>query len=94
MIGKDDVKKLAELSRLELTPKEMNELSKDIESILAYVSELTEIATKEPVNETGALRNVMRKDEKPHESGIFTDVLLKAAPNREKNYFKVKKILK
>lgn len=94
MIGKDDVKKLAELSRMELTPEEISKLSKDIESILAYVNELTEIATKESVNEAGTLRNVMRKDEKPHKSGMFTDVLLKAAPEREKNYFKVKKILK
>lgn len=93
MIGKDDIKKLAELSRIEITPKEVDKLSKDIESILAYVSELTEIAAEEPESVAGLLRNVMREDGEPHSSGVFTDVLLRAAPEREKNYVKVKKIL-
>ena len=38
-------------------------------------------------------RNVMREDDKPHESGIFTDELIKLAPRCEKNRVKVKKIL-
>lgn len=93
MIGKEDIEKLAELSRIEVTEEESAKFSKDIEAILAYVNELTEIATEEPVKEAGVLRNVMREDEKPHDTGHYTEALLSASPDREKNYFKVKKIL-
>lgn len=37
--------------------------------------------------------NVMREDTEPHESGIYTEKLLSAAPQREGQYIKVKKIL-
>jgi aspartyl-tRNA(Asn)/glutamyl-tRNA(Gln) amidotransferase subunit C len=93
MIKKEDIEKLAELSRIEVTDDEVSSLSTDIEAILDYVSELTEIAVEEPVSEAGKLKNIMRNDGTPHESGIYTDAILKAAPGREKNYFKVKKIL-
>ena len=39
------------------------------------------------------LRNVLREDSKPHETGIYTDKLLEQAPNKGNNYIKVKKIL-
>ena len=42
---------------------------------------------------TGIPMSVMREDDKPHESGIFTDELIKLAPRSEKNRVKVKKIL-
>ena len=93
MIKREDIEKLAELSRIEVTGDEVDKFSRDIESILEYVSELTEIVTEEPDKCAGVLRNVMRSDGEPHESGLFTDAILSAAPEREKNYFKVKKIL-
>lgn len=93
MIKKEEIEKLAELSRIEVTPEEVRKLSKDIESILEYVGELTELAVEEPESAVGALRNVMREDGTPHESGVFTDALLEAVPDREKNYVRVKKIL-
>ncbi len=35
----------------------------------------------------------MRDDADPHEAGLYTEDLLKAAPGRDGNYVKVKKIL-
>ena len=93
MIQKEDIKKLAELSRIEVTDEEVSKLSKDIESILEYVHELTELSAPEPESVPGELRNVMREDGEPHKSGLYTETLLDASPEREKNYFKVKKIL-
>jgi len=93
MIKKEDIEKLAELSRMEVTPEEVDKFSKDIESILEYVGELKEIVTDEPVREAGTLRNVMRSDGKPHEGNLYTEALLGGAPLREEKYFKVKKIL-
>ncbi len=42
---------------------------------------------KEPV------RNAMREDKNPHETGINTDVIVAEFPRKEGNYLKVKKIL-
>ena len=93
MIQKEDIEKLAELSCIAVTDEEVEKLSKDIESILEYVHELTEIAVVDGSHEAGILRNVMREDGKPHESSLFSKDLLEAAPELEKDYFKVKKIL-
>ena len=43
--------------------------------------------------EAGTLRNVLREDKEPHESGQFTESILSEAPGKERGYFKVKKIL-
>jgi aspartyl-tRNA(Asn)/glutamyl-tRNA(Gln) amidotransferase subunit C len=62
MISLEEVKKLAMLARIELTPKEEKELQKDLGAILDYVSKLKEVPTKE----TGTfktLANVFREDE-------------------------------
>lgn len=96
---KEDVKKLAELCRIKVSDDELTELTKDIDSILSYVSEISEVASEEMVPDlpaqagAGAIRNVMRADEEPHEPGAYTETLLNAAPKRDKDYVAVKKIL-
>ncbi len=42
---------------------------------------------------SGGEVNVMREDTNPHESGKFSEAILKNAPSREENYLKVKKIM-
>ena len=91
-ITRDDVERLAELSRLELTGEEKEALTKDLTSILSYVSELNSVdATIEGGRE--ATHNTMREDSNPHEPGIHTDDLLSAAPKVENGYLSVKQIL-
>jgi Asp-tRNA(Asn)/Glu-tRNA(Gln) amidotransferase C subunit len=65
-----------------------------MDSILNYVEQVQKVS-KDLGSErkAGLLRNVMREDNNPHESGIFTEVLLSAAPKRDGQYLKVKKIL-
>lgn len=93
MIKKEEIEKLAELGRIEVTEDEKEKLMEDIESILGYVSEIQEVVLDIPKSEAGSLRNVMRDDGYPHESGKYTDRILKEAPKTEDNYLKVKKIL-
>lgn len=91
---KEDIEHLAKLSRIAVSDEEASALAEDITSILGYVSEIeTATAEKAPVKEVGALYNVMREDKDPHEAGLFTEDLLKAAPDRQGQYVKVKKIL-
>lgn len=93
MITREDIEKLAAMSRIEVSEEEVKTLHADIDSILEYISTIQEVVTEEPTPTAGTLRNVLRDDVDPHASGIYTERLLEAAPKREGNYFKVKKIL-
>ena len=93
MIESEEVKKLAELARINITSEEVEKVRKEIESILKYVSEIKTVAEiKMPARED-LPRNVTREDGSPHAGGIYTDVVLNEAPRRDGDYIKVKKIL-
>lgn len=92
MISPEDIEKLATLSRLELSGVEKETFATEIDSILAYVGQVTEAAGAVE-NTLPSVRNVFRPDENPHESGLYTEAILNQAPRREGDYLKVKKIL-
>ncbi|HEY4511877.1 MAG TPA: Asp-tRNA(Asn)/Glu-tRNA(Gln) amidotransferase subunit GatC [Candidatus Paceibacterota bacterium] len=92
-IDLETVEKLATLSRIALSPEEKASLRKDMEAILGYVGEIQKAGVKEESPKAGIVRNVLREDVNPHESGAYTEDLLRAAPKREDGYVKVKKIL-
>lgn len=94
MITVKDIEKLAELARISIPEVEKEGLVKEIDSILTYVEQI-KTASQNVVNEqsVGSVSNVMREDDGSHESGLYTEKILKEAPRREGDYFKVKKIL-
>ncbi len=91
-ISKEEVKKLAELSRISIEDKEVDLLSKDMESILGFVSKLKEVKT-EDTEKKDIIFGKPREDENPHKSGLYTEDLIRQAPDKEKGYVKVKKVL-
>ena len=93
MIERSDMQKLAALSRIAVPEAELESVGNEIETILEYVSQIQEVAAEEAGPEAGEVRNVMREDANPHETGAFTEALLAAVPGREGKYVKVKKIL-
>lgn len=93
MVSKDDLAKLAEMARIELTPEELAEMEGDFESIVEYVSHVQEVVGGDEEKVAGDLRNVMREDGEPHESGQYTDDLVAQFPHKEGNYLKTKKII-
>jgi aspartyl-tRNA(Asn)/glutamyl-tRNA(Gln) amidotransferase subunit C len=91
MIEIKDIEKLAALARIEINESEKAKLGRDLESIVSYVSELTNA----PVSDIAAgefVQNVTRPDEQPYPAGEFTEAILAEAPDRSGQYFKVKKI--
>ncbi len=88
-----DIKALAALARLEVSSEEMARLEKELPGILTFVEQVQKAST-EVVKVSPRQRNVMREDTNPHESGIYTEALLSAAPAREKNRIAVKQVLK
>ena len=92
MITREDIKNLADRARLEIEDSEAESLTKEVDSILGYVSQIETMPTSDK-SEIPVLRNVMREDSVTHQPGQYTEDLLSNAPAREKNLLKVKKIL-
>jgi aspartyl/glutamyl-tRNA(Asn/Gln) amidotransferase, C subunit len=94
MITKQDVDNLAQLARLGLSEEEKADIQKDLESILGYVGEIASVKINDDAQgRVGIIKNVMREDTDPYTEGAFTDKILEEAPNAEKGYIQVKKIL-
>lgn len=95
MITLPEIEKLATLSRLTLTSEEKITFQKEIDSILTYIDQIKELSVGEEEKERvlGEVRNVLRPDINSHTQGIYTEAILKNAPEREGDYVKVKKIL-
>ncbi len=91
-ISNEEIKKLGDLARIEVSDSEAEVFKKDLASILAYVDQVqavdTEGAEAEYLN-----KNVVREDEKPSPAGAYTDDILAEAPDTQDGYIKVNKIL-
>lgn len=93
-ISKDDVAHLARLSNLSLTDDEVEPLRADLEKILEYVHQLSELDTSgvEPTYQVTGLENVDRAD-KVIDYGVSREDLLKTAPAVKDHQIKVPKVL-
>ena len=93
-ITEDQVKKVAELARLKLDNNEVKHHAKQIEKILDYINQLEKVDTNGVPSTTRAIEviNVLRAD--TNNKFENRDELLNLAPAREKDFFKVPKIIK
>ena len=90
----EDVKKLAALARITVADDEAGKLAEEFDSILAYVGQIESLSIPEDVKDARpALRNVLREDGEPHESGLYTEKLAAQFPERDGDYLKVKQII-
>jgi aspartyl-tRNA(Asn)/glutamyl-tRNA(Gln) amidotransferase subunit C len=87
-----DIRALAKLARLAVSDEEIAKLEKEIPDILKFVETIQE-ADISGVTEIKGLHNVMRADENPHESGVYTERLLAVAPAREGDRVAVKQVI-
>jgi len=91
MISKEDILKLAQLARLEVSDEEVARLGKDMANILDYVSQVSQVAISSD-SEVPLVRNVMREDTPAPTLGVRED-LLEAFPTREGDYNVVRTII-
>ena len=92
-LTRDDVKHIATLARMELTQKEEELLTEQLDNILHYIEKLNQLNTDkvEPLAHVGDIVNAFREDRVTNKPA--TDSLLANAPEREKDFFKVPKII-
>jgi len=93
IIKKDDVDYLGDLARISLNEQEKEKICSDLEKILNYVSQLEKLDTEdvEPTYHSHPVKNVFRKD--IVEKHLSNDEILKNAPERKSDFFKVPKII-
>ena len=92
-ISRKEVEYVAHLSRLDLSDKEKEEMTRTLNDILVYMEKLSELDTTdvEPMTHAIPKENVMRPDEiKPNDIG---DEILKNAPEVKGSLFKVPKVI-
>lgn len=92
-ITKEEVKRIATLARLELSPEEEDLLTHQLDKIFQYMEKLDQLdtTTVEPLTQVGEITNAFREDRVVNRPA--TDALLSNAPAREQNFIKVPKII-
>jgi len=93
-LTRDDVLKLAQLARLQLSEDEIATYQKELAEILKYVEQLQDVDVNglEPTSQVTGLTNVMRKDEEINYGYQPLD-LLKNVPQTENDHLKVKRMI-
>jgi len=93
MLDREQVKKVANLARLEITPDEEKQFLTQLSTILEYFEQLSELDTDEvpPTTRAIDMSNVTRPDELETLSDRAS--LLSQAPSEEDGFFRVPQIL-
>lgn len=94
-MDKEQLKKLADLARIQVSEAELEDLASEIGSILNYIQQIEKMPTDDgdKVFDLSGIKNIMRPDSDPHVPGEYTDAILSNAPATERKMIKVKKIL-
>ena len=97
MLTKKEVEKIAGLARLRLDEKEKEKFAEDLSSIIGYVQKLSEVNVEkvEPMTGGTNLNSVTRPDDETKciADSEMREQIIKAAPDREGDAFKVPSIL-
>ena len=88
-ISEQEVKKIAELSRLSLTNEELKKRTKDMNNILDYMDTLNEIDTEnvEELYNVHDMNNSLREDN--YDSSLDKKDVLANSPNSNSDYIEV-----
>jgi aspartyl-tRNA(Asn)/glutamyl-tRNA(Gln) amidotransferase subunit C len=89
----EDVKRLATLARVDVAEADLTRFAAEFDSILTYVGKLDELTLPEGERNLSTVRNVLRADEAPYESGTWTERIVAHFPAKEGYSLSVKKII-
>jgi aspartyl-tRNA(Asn)/glutamyl-tRNA(Gln) amidotransferase subunit C len=92
-ISKEDVGYVAKLARLEMADGEMERFAFQLNSILSYMDKLNELDTSQvdPMSHAIDVCNAFREDSV--QESFSQDVALGNAPEKERGFFKVPRII-
>ena len=92
-ITPDQVRHVAKLARLALDERELERLSRQLESILEYVAKIGEVDVSgvEPMAHAADVKNVLRDDVAG--PALPVEQVLQNAPDTDGRFFKVPKVI-
>jgi aspartyl-tRNA(Asn)/glutamyl-tRNA(Gln) amidotransferase subunit C len=93
-VTKEDIRYITKLARINMSEEELEKFTSQVDKILEYINKLNELDTRnvEPLTHIVNLKNVMREDKVTGES-LKTEEALSLAPEKEKDFFKVPKVI-
>lgn len=94
-VSEEEVRHIAELSRIELTQDESERFAKEISDVLGYIAQLGEVDTDavEPVSQVTGKVNVFREDVAIDASEETKEIMASNYPDQQDGYIRVKQIL-
>ena len=92
-IDKNQVKKVAKLSRVSLDDSKLESLSKDLVSILNFVEQLNELDTKKIDPLTSIVDKTLEPRTDKINDGKIKDEILKNSPDKNEDFFIVPKVI-
>ena len=92
-IDKNQVKKVAKLSRISLDNKKLESLSKDLVSILNFVEQLNKLETKKTEPLTSIVDKTLEPRNDKINDGKIKDQILKNSPDKNEEFFIVTKVV-
>jgi aspartyl-tRNA(Asn)/glutamyl-tRNA(Gln) amidotransferase subunit C len=93
MITKKDVEYVAKLARIGFSQEEIEQFTKQLGAILEYIEKLNEldVSKVEPTSHVLPIKNVYRED--IVKKSLPVDEVMNLAVEKEKNQFKVPKVI-
>ena len=92
-IDKDTVKHISKLARISLDEKKINNLSKDLSSIMKFIEKLNKLNTDNITPLTSIINTSLKSRIDEVKDGKIRDQILKNSPEKNEEFFVVPKVI-
>jgi len=92
-IDKDTVKHISKLARISLDEKKIDNLSKDLSSIMKFIEKLNALNTDKTTPLTSIINASLKSREDEVKDGKIRDQILKNSPEKNEEFFVVPKVI-
>ena len=92
-IDKNKVKHISKLARISLDEKKINNLAKDLSSIMKFIENLNKLNTDKTVPLTSIINASLKSRKDEVKDGKIRDQILKNSPEKNEEFFVVPKVL-
>ena len=92
-IDKDTVKHISKLARISLDEKKIDNLSKDLTSIMKFIENLNKLNTDKTAPLTSIINASLKSRKDEVKDGKIRDQILKNSPEKNDEFFVVPKVI-
>ena len=92
-IDKDTVKHISKLARISINEKKIDNLSKDLSSIMKFIEKLNELNTDNTTPLTSIINASLKSREDEVKDEKIRDQILKNSPEKNEEFFVVPKVI-